>query len=452
MYERRCVALAAILCCMALPGQAAPGCEERAAAERLLGSERAEEQWQGYLPFTRRLHAWGVVVETLAASTQAAGVPPAAMIEPLQALSAAMNPERDIKPGDLFWVHYEQAYTSAGDPVGTGHVLWAELRTAKKGTVAIYRFRESRSDTEGFWLADGKSAEPAPVRLPLDRISISSGFGMRADPIDQPRSLAWVKGPARSTPAARQRARAANTLGRGNTATDAEAREMIKRAGAMPPQPRPRPRPDDRRFERVEITGASGLTNPALASPSLGNRATSPGSGSGLPSSGLSITVTPASPSGAQAPLQGFAMRAPPPRPALVMHQGIDLVADKGTAVLAAADGVVTGAAPNGGYGNWIEIEHEGDLSSVYGHLSGFAPGIAPGVPVQKGDLIGFVGSTGRSTGPHLHFELHDKGKPINPSTHPSMKPAQLRGADLERFRKVVARYLAEAQREGKPK
>ena len=88
------------------------------------------------------------------------------------------------------------------------------------------------------------------------------------------------------------------------------------------------------------------------------------------------------------------------------MHQGIHFAAELGTAVHVAADGVVTGAAPNGGYGNWIEIEHEEKLSTLYGHLSSFAPGVVLGVRVQKGDLIGFVGDTGRSTGPHLHFEL----------------------------------------------
>ena len=134
------------------------------------------------------------------------------------------------------------------------------------------------------------------------------------------------------------------------------------------------------------------------------------------------------------------------------MHQGIDFAAELGTAVHAAADGVVTGAAPNGGYGNWIQIEHEDKLSTLYGHLSSFAPGIAPGVRVQKGDLIGFVGNTGRSTGPHLHFELWSNGKPTNPVTHPSMNPPHLSGGDLERFREVVGRNLAEAQREGKPK
>ena len=197
----------------------------------------------------------------------------------------------------------------------------------------------------------------------------------------------------------------------------------------------------------------AALTNPALAKPLFTNQATGVSNVNVSPSRGLSISLSPVPPSEVPgAPLQGTAAPAVVPRVTLVMHQGIDLVAEPGTPVLAAADGVVTGAAPNGGYGNWIEIEHEGKLSSVHGHLSEFAPGIAPGVSVQKGDLIGFVGNTGRSTGPHLHFELLSNSQPTNPVIHPSIKPSQLRGGDLERFRKVVARHLAEAQREGKPK
>lgn len=451
MIKHGWAALAVTFCCVASPGQATSGAEEQAATERLLGSAGDEAQWQGYLPFTRKRHAWGVVVESLAASTEAAGVPPAAMIEALRALATTIDPERDVKVGDLFWVHFEQEFTAAGDQVGTGRVLWAELRTAAKGTLAIHRFRAGRSGAEPFWLATGQSTETTPVRLPLERISISSGFGPRADPMDQPALRAWAMGPVRVTPAAQQRARAANTLGKGNSMTDAEARAMIARAGAVPP--RPPARPDDRRFESVTITGASGLTNPALAGPSVPNRATGAGNVLVPPSLGLSISVSPASPSPAPAaPSQATAARAVAPRPAYVMHQGIDLVAEPGTRVFAAADGVVTGAAPNGGYGNWIEIEHEQKLSSVYGHLAAFAPGIAPGTRVQKGELIGFVGNTGRSTGPHLHFELLSQGKPTNPATHPSLKPPQLRGVELERFRKVVARHLAEAQREGKPR
>jgi murein DD-endopeptidase MepM/ murein hydrolase activator NlpD len=444
MIKHSWAALAATLCCIASPGQTASPSEEQAAAERLLGSDGGEAQWQSYLPFTRKLHAWGVVVDSLAASTQAAGVPPPAMIEALRALATAIDLERDVKAGDLFWVHYEQEYTVKGDQVGTGRVLWAELRTAAKGTVAIHRFRAGKSDAEPFWLATGQSTEMTSVRLPLERISISSGFGLRADPVDQPTSRAWAMGPVRVTPAAKAKARAANTLGKGNSAVDVEARAMMARAGALPP--RPTSKLDDRRFERVTITGASGLTNPALAKPSFTNQATGTRNVKVPPSPGLSISLSPVPPS------QGTAARAVAPRETLVMHQGIDLVADPGTRVFAAADGIVTGAAPNGGYGNWIEIEHEGKLSSVYGHLSAFAPGIAPGVRVQKGDLVGFVGNTGRSTGPHLHFELLSNGKPTNPVIHPSIKPSQLRGADFERFRKVVARHLAEAQWKGKPK
>ena len=132
------------------------------------------------------------------------------------------------------------------------------------------------------------------------------------------------------------------------------------------------------------------------------------------------------------------------------MHEGVDLVAPSGTPVHAAADGVVAGAAPHGRYGNWIRIEHGAKLATVYGHLSAFAPGIEPGATVVRGELIGFVGSTGRSTGAHLHFELQSDGKPVNPINHPELKAAQLRGADLDRFRKQVARSLEEREREAK--
>ena len=130
------------------------------------------------------------------------------------------------------------------------------------------------------------------------------------------------------------------------------------------------------------------------------------------------------------------------------MHDGADLVAPTGTPVYAAADGVVIGAAPNGGYGNWIRLDHQGKLSTVYGHLSSFAPGIQEGVQVSQGELIGFVGNTGRSTGAHLHFETLSTGKAVDPLAYPELKRAQLRSADLERFRKQVKNALAERERE----
>ena len=84
----------------------------------------------------------------------------------------------------------------------------------------------------------------------------------------------------------------------------------------------------------------------------------------------------------------------------------------------------------------------------MYGHLSDFAPGIEEGVHVGQGDLIGFVGNTGRSTGSHLHFEILSNGRAVNPLVQPELKRAQLRGADLERFRKQVKSDLVERERE----
>jgi murein DD-endopeptidase MepM/ murein hydrolase activator NlpD len=398
VIKRTWTALAAALCCFAAPAEAASPDEVQVATKRLLANDSDQEQ-PSYLPFTRKLHAWGVVVGSLTASTEAAGVPPAAMTEALQALATAIDSERDVKGGDLFWVQYEQEYTAEGDLIGTGRVLWAELRTAAKGTVAIHRFRIGKSSAEPFWLATGHSTETASVDMPLNRSRITSGFGLRADPFGQPMSAARTKEAVRVTSSGKPKL--TNTLGKGNSAATVEARAMKMRVGAGP----------------TPLGLSMGL--------------------SPLPSRGA------AAPSGAA---------AVPRRATLVVHQGIDFAAELGTAVHAAADGVITGAAPNGGYGNWIEIEHEEKLSTLYGHLSSFAPGIAPGVRVQKGDLIGFVGNTGRSTGPHLHFELWSNGKPTNPVTHPSMNPPRLSGSDLERFREVVGRNLAEAQREGKPK
>jgi murein DD-endopeptidase MepM/ murein hydrolase activator NlpD len=94
-------------------------------------------------------------------------------------------------------------------------------------------------------------------------------------------------------------------------------------------------------------------------------------------------------------------------------HKGVDLAQPAGTPVYATADGIVSMAEYYSSYGNYIQIEHGGELQTRYAHLSGYA--VAEGEPVRKGQLIGFVGSTGRSTGPHLHYEVRVAGEAVDP-------------------------------------
>jgi murein DD-endopeptidase MepM/ murein hydrolase activator NlpD len=136
----------------------------------------------------------------------------------------------------------------------------------------------------------------------------------------------------------------------------------------------------------------------------------------------------------------GFGMRHHPLLGFSRMHDGVDLPAPPGTPVLAAGDGRVVQAGRNGGYGNWVKIKHGGVLATGYAHLLRIARGIRPGAAVHQSQVIGFVGSTGLSTGPHLHFELRRNDRPVDPLavTHRSLR-SRLAGPDLARFRKVVA-------------
>ena len=95
-------------------------------------------------------------------------------------------------------------------------------------------------------------------------------------------------------------------------------------------------------------------------------------------------------------------------------HQGIDIAADMGAPIVATADGVVTAAGWNGGYGNMVDVDHGGGIVTRYGHASALA--VTVGQQVRRGEVIAYVGSTGRSTGPHVHYEVRVDGQPVNPA------------------------------------
>ena len=107
----------------------------------------------------------------------------------------------------------------------------------------------------------------------------------------------------------------------------------------------------------------------------------------------------------ARAPILGYS----------AMHTGVDFGAPSGTPILAAGAGKVTMAGYNGGYGIFVKLEHTREIGTGYGHMSRLGPGIKPGVAVRQGQVIGFVGSTGMSTGPHLHYEFYRGGRAVNP-------------------------------------
>jgi murein DD-endopeptidase MepM/ murein hydrolase activator NlpD len=109
----------------------------------------------------------------------------------------------------------------------------------------------------------------------------------------------------------------------------------------------------------------------------------------------------------------GFGMRRDPFTGRPDFHSGLDISADKGTPVYSTAAGIVDSTSYTGNYGNLAVLKHDFGLTTRYGHLSRFA--VKPGMTVERGDLIGFVGSTGRATGPHVHYEVWANDRPLNP-------------------------------------
>ena len=122
------------------------------------------------------------------------------------------------------------------------------------------------------------------------------------------------------------------------------------------------------------------------------------------------------------------------------MHQGIDFGAGSGTPVFAAGDGVVVEARRWGGYGNWVRIRHAGGFETGYAHLSRFGKGVRAGQRISQGQVIAYVGSTGASTGPHLHYEIWQHGKRVNPVGAKVPQGTVLAGGELAAFRAQKAR------------
>ncbi len=127
-------------------------------------------------------------------------------------------------------------------------------------------------------------------------------------------------------------------------------------------------------------------------------------------------------------------------------HTGVDYAAPKGTPVHAVADGTVTFKGWAGGGGNTLKIKHAGNLMTGYMHLSGYAKGIRQGSHVSQGQLIGYVGSTGASTGPHLDYRLWKNGKPIDPLKIPQEAAEPISKANRAQFEFVRDRIVAELE------
>ena len=125
-------------------------------------------------------------------------------------------------------------------------------------------------------------------------------------------------------------------------------------------------------------------------------------------------------------------------------HTGIDYAAPKGTPVMSIGDGVVTGKKYEGAGGNTVRIRHNSVYSTAYLHLSGYAKGLKVGQRVRQGEVIGYVGSTGRSTGPHLDFRVWKNGSPINPLKMESPPAEPLKKENLEDFELAHKKYRAQ--------
>ncbi len=187
--------------------------------------------------------------------------------------------------------------------------------------------------------------------------------------------------------------------------------------------------------ETATTTQITGAVDAAKAAPGSGDREfaelfaswrSMDKTGIAAPAAIPSVSIPSRSPLETATLTSDYGMRTHPVLGGRRSHKGIDLAQPTGTPVYATADGIVSKAERFSSYGNYIQIEHGGEMQTRYAHLSGYA--IAAGEHVRKGQLIGFVGSTGRSTGPHLHYEVRVAGEAVDPT--PYMVDTQLASAN----------------------
>lgn len=136
----------------------------------------------------------------------------------------------------------------------------------------------------------------------------------------------------------------------------------------------------------------------------------------------------------------GYGVRYHPLLGTRKMHTGVDWATEPGTPILASGTGIIEEAGHKGYYGNYIRIRHANGYQTAYGHMRRFADGVSPGVKVRQGQVIGFVGSTGLSSGPHLHFEVLVNSRFVDPMSIQVPRERKLEGKELQEFQKERAR------------
>ncbi|MGE0856892.1 MAG: M23 family metallopeptidase, partial [Hyphomicrobiaceae bacterium] len=136
----------------------------------------------------------------------------------------------------------------------------------------------------------------------------------------------------------------------------------------------------------------------------------------------------------------GFGFRFHPLLNERKMHTGVDWSAPSGTPILAAGNGMIEQAGRKGQYGNYVRIRHANGYQTAYAHMSRIGAGVQEGIKVRQGQVIGYVGSTGLSSGPHLHFEVLVNSQFVNPMSIQVPRERQLDGKQLIEFQKERAR------------